>query len=123
MRRVRAATRSWASRPSTSSSPSFLRGPHFRLESWRLSLIILYSSTACLFIGLFFWAQRDRVTATFLGLAAYSILIVPAMVAWMFDPLGVLWLFQLVVLLALIDALRAARHQRRILRQALTSKE
>jgi hypothetical protein len=49
-------------------------------------------------------------------------MIVPWMLACMFDPLGVLWL-SLIVLLALIDGLRAARHQRRILQQALASKE
>jgi hypothetical protein len=88
-------------------------------ETWRLACAVVYAAAACIFVGLFFLAQRDRLAAALCGLILYCLLIAPSLLV----ASDLLWLFQLIVLLALADGLRAARHQRRILQRALVNEK
>lgn len=85
------------------------------LGDFRLVAIVSYLSASAGFLFLFIWARRDPLVASLVGLVVFSILALPSLIIMAIN----VWYIDLMVLLGLIDAVRAAFHHRRILRRAL----
>jgi FtsH-binding integral membrane protein len=90
------------------------------IGEFRPAVIGLYLCVSLTFLGLFFLTRQDPVVPALVGLILFCLLVVPAIVIIAID---LAWVVGLVVLLALVDGLRAAIHHRRILRAALQNSE
>ncbi len=73
-------------------------------------------SAAAAFSIFFSLAKQNPLLYSIVGLSVYAALYVPSMFVM---PAGHVWLIQFVLLIALIDGVRAAVQHRRILRRAL----
>ena len=98
----------------------------FRIEDLRMVAIIVYLLASGALMILFFLAQRNPILPSVVGLALYSVLLLPSVIImgnefWLIELLVLIAL--LLVLIALIDGVRAGIHHRRILRKALMSQE
>ena len=84
-------------------------------EPWTAWVGGLYLLAPVVFVGLYGWARRDPFPATLVGLAVYAALLVPTMTLVIAIDL---WLVELMILIALVDALRAAIQYRRFRQKA-----
>ena len=78
------------------------------------------------FFALFVWARRSPLKPCIIGLVLFCLLVAPSWVSLRFGDfaIGVMidtfWLFQLLILLGLLDGVRASLQYRRILRKKLS---
>ncbi len=84
-------------------------------ETLRIVTAGLYLLAAGVFLALYFWVRRDPLVPLVVGLILFCCVLVASGIFIGID----FWLLELVVLIALIDAIRAAVNQRRLLRKAL----
>jgi hypothetical protein len=87
------------------------------VEDWRLGAVVLYLSAAGAFLILFFAARRDPLLPSTIGLVIYGVLLLPSVVILANE----LWIVELIILIAMIDGVRAGFHHRRIIQRALLS--
>lgn len=77
----------------------------------------LYLLAAAVFLALYFWVRRDPLVPLVVGLILFCCVLVTSGFFVGMD----FWLLELVVLIALIDAIRAAVIHRRLLRRVATN--
>ena len=84
-----------------------------------------YALVPAVFFLLFLWARRSPLKPCIIGLVLFCLLAAPSWVSLLFGDFGVgmmidtFWLFQLLILIGLLDGIRASIQYQRILRKKL----
>jgi hypothetical protein len=84
-----------------------------------------YSLVPAVFFLLFLWARRSPLKPCIIGLVLFCLLAGPSWLSLLFGDLGMMidtfWLFQLLILIGLLDGIRASVQYQRILRKKLST--